>query len=474
LANVSLRPGGVWGLRPDESLEAGNVAVLPRDSLARTPQARRDFVDFLFDTERHYWLSMYRYLKDELGVEALVSGTQLSYSPVTTQAQLDYIDAHAYWSHPHFPNRPWDRRDWWVLDRAMVNHPGGTLESLAARRVLGKAFTVSEYNHPFPNRYAAEGFPMLASMAALQAWDGVLPFTYSHNEEFEPEKLTSYFDIKADPTRLAHMPACVALFVRGDLKPGEQLADVALWPEKERTLLYETLSTRSITADRLGLPEHAALRHRVGMRLVEGPPADGAAAQKAASASPDTGDGFESAEGESTDEPRRFVSDTGQMVWDVSRPDAGYFTVDTPRTKLFTGFVGGRTFRLGSVELQIGPTRLDWATVSMVCRDGAGFDSPGRILVAATGWMQNTGAVPESRGGDRITLGARWGEGPVLCEGIAAEIVLPVSAERVTVYPLDAAGARRPKLATESRRGRAVARLSPKAETLWYEIEIGR
>ena len=43
---------------------------------------------------------MYRFLKDELGVRSLVSGTQLGYSPVGIQAGLDYIDAHAYWNHP--------------------------------------------------------------------------------------------------------------------------------------------------------------------------------------------------------------------------------------------------------------------------------------------------------------------------------------------------------------------------------------
>ena len=116
----------------------------------------------------------------------LVSGTQLSYSPVHVQAGLDYIDAHAYWKHPHFPGRPWDPNNWYVENVAMVNSPGGTLTSLAARRVAGMAYTVSEYNHPAPNSYAAEGFPMIAALAAHQAWDGMFSFTYSHNTEFEP------------------------------------------------------------------------------------------------------------------------------------------------------------------------------------------------------------------------------------------------------------------------------------------------
>ena len=48
-------------------------------------------------------------------------------------------------------------RDWTVDNLAMVNDPPGVLGSLAGRRIAGMAYTVSEYNHPMPNYYAAEG-----------------------------------------------------------------------------------------------------------------------------------------------------------------------------------------------------------------------------------------------------------------------------------------------------------------------------
>ena len=108
-----------------------------------------------------------------------------------------------------------------------------------------------------------------------------------------------------------------------------------------------------------------------------------------------------------------FVSDTGQLRWDVSRPGAGYFMADTPRTKLWTGFVAGREFTLGDVTLKIGRTRLDWATVSIVAIDGEGFDRPGRVLIAATGVVQNQDARLERLDDDRVTLGNRWGGEPV-------------------------------------------------------------
>ena len=58
---------------------------------------------------------------------------------------------------------------------------GATLFPLAASRLAGKPFTVSEYNHSAPNDYQAECIPQLASFAAAQAWDGVWVYSYAHD-----------------------------------------------------------------------------------------------------------------------------------------------------------------------------------------------------------------------------------------------------------------------------------------------------
>ena len=105
LANVTLRQGGIAGLADGESLEERNVPVFQPGQTDRTKQARRDFVDFMWDTESQYWSEMYSFLKDELEVQSLVCGTQLSYSPIRIQAAMDFIDAHSYWQHPVFPGR---------------------------------------------------------------------------------------------------------------------------------------------------------------------------------------------------------------------------------------------------------------------------------------------------------------------------------------------------------------------------------
>jgi hypothetical protein len=456
LAGISLRPGGVVGLAKEQKFEDDSVPVLRHGELGMTPLARHDFIDFLWDTERDYWSGMYSYIKNELKARPLVSGTQLGYSPVYVQAALDYIDNHSYWHHPHFPGRPWDSANWTVNNGALVNTPGGTLAGLAARRVFGRAHTVSEYNHPEPNQYAAEGFPMIAAFGALQGWDGIFSFAYNHNAEFEPRRITSFFDIKSVTPRLVHSPACAAMFLRGDVARAKVNEAALMSRDGERKKLHDTLSAWRLTTSEFGVDPKMSLSYAIGLGLQENTrPGTGATKpfDKNATA---------------------FRSHSGEIRWDVSHKDAGFFTVAAPRSKLFTGFVRGRTFDLGNVTLKIGPTRLDWATVSLVCIDGEGFDRPGRILIAATGLVQNTGANLQQLGGNNVTLGNKWGSEPILCEGVPAEITLPVAAARVKLYPLDESGNRREAVPVSARDGKAVVQVGPQHKTVWYEVEVGK
>jgi hypothetical protein len=251
------------------------------------------------------------------------------------------------------------------------------------------------------------------------------------------------------------MPACAAMFLRGDVAPAREVVVVPIDRERERRKLYETMSAWTINAENFGLDPRESLLHAVAMDPRKGKTA----------AAPATLPTIAEA-------AQVFRSDTGQLCWELPQSGHGCFTVDTPRSKLFTGFVAGRCFTLGDVGLEIGPTERDWATVSLVCIDGKGFDQPGRILIAATGMVHNQGAELEHLHGDLVTLGNRWGTAPILCEGVKANILLPAPAGRVTLYGLDESGNRRTAIPTQSHQGRALLPLDAKHATVWYEAEI--
>ncbi|MBN2295587.1 MAG: carbohydrate binding domain-containing protein [Pirellulales bacterium] len=467
ITDVSLRSGGTVGLQPNEKLENDTVSVLRHGQLCSTPAARRDFIDFIWELEDKYWLGMYRFLKDDLGLRSVVSGTQRGYGPVFPQAKLDYIDSHAYWKHPDFPGRPWDPGNWTMHNVPMVNEPAGTLERLAGGRVWRMPYTISEYNHPTPNQYAAEGFPMIAAVGRFQDWDGIFSFAYSHQTNATPRRTEGFFDIRSNTVQLAHMPACAAMFLRGDVQPARKTFLTKISPHMERESLYKKLNGWSLDTAHFGLDRLTPLVHGVAMQLVK----EGKGGKiDSVEAGGKTVEKVKPPEFPQTQ--KIFISDNGQLRWDLSLDNAGFFTVDTPRTKVFTGFRRQNTFILGNVSLNVKKTRLNWATVSMVCIDGEGFDRPGRILISATGLMQNHGAKLRKIGDDRVTYGRNWGSEPVMCEGVTAEITLPAAAERVRTYPLDESGNRRDEMEVGSDNGQAKIILGPKYKTVWYEVVI--
>ena len=214
------------------SAAKGEVPIVKHNEPA-SKDLQRDFHSFIFDTERAFWTSMRDYLRDGLGLEAPVSGTEASwFSTPQIQASLDYVDAHGYWCHPSV------KKDWEIDNRAMVNFPGGTIGPLLKARVAGKPYTVSEYNHPYPNFYGAEGQLMLRAYGALGGWDGVFQYSYNNRAEAEPDFNTYFFNLSARTDVLAHMPAAAALYLRGDVAEGR--APIRLSPEKSRRIESDT------------------------------------------------------------------------------------------------------------------------------------------------------------------------------------------------------------------------------------------
>jgi hypothetical protein len=453
LAGVSLKHGGIGGLADDESLEQGNI-TRPRhgDITGRSKQCGEDYVEFLLDLETEYWTGMHDFLKNDLGVKQPVTGTQMGYTPPETQAAMEYIDAHAYWHHPWFPGRPWDPNNWWVTNTPMTDSPGGTLTGLANRRVAGKPYTISEYNHPAPNTYGSEAFILLAAYGGLQDWDGIFQFDYNSSEQWEINRIAGFFELKSHITQLVTLPAAAALFRRGDVEAAREATTAYTSPEAivEQGVLNPAVGGY---ATAYSLDDRTSLSHRVAVSVgdqpvrVEGPrqpvsPEEGACA-----------------------------SDTGQLLWQRTARDTGKVTIDTPRSKALVGAVSGATHKLGEVSITVGATRQNWAAITVTAMDGADFASPGRVLVTATGYYENPGWGWETEG-DRVTVRSHWGKEPSMAEGIPATIALPVAASKVKAYALDGSGQRAGELPV-SGGDRALIDIGPAHKTLWYEVVIG-
>jgi hypothetical protein len=434
--NDSGLPPGSVGFRDGEG--PGNVALFRKaDMDERTIEARRSWIRFLHKTEEDYWLGMRDFIRKELGARSLVIGSAVGFSPLTVQARLDVVDAHAYWCHPHFPRNQWDPADWLVKNEPMAGKPGGAcIADLAMNRVDGLPFVVTEYNHSAPNMFSGEAFPLLAAYAALQDWDGIFAFAWSHNAStLASGRIEGFFDIAGHPVKMATLPVAAALFRRADVQPPPApnvVADIA-------DNIRDIMQTRGpwVGGAQLGLKRDQPLRRPVAVAVSDG---------ESFTAEP------------ARDEPR-ITSDNGQLVWDT----AGVVEINTPRAKGFIGKHGDRAFDFSGVKISRVSSRQGWAFLTLTAMDGADINDSKHILVCATGCAENTGMGWKNE--EHTSVGLDWGAAPALVEGIAAQIELPTE-RKFKVWALDERGQHRDELKTDG----AKFQISPEHRTLWYEV----
>jgi len=454
LKGPSLVPGGSFGLQKSERL--GSIPGFKKSEMGmRSEAAERDWIAFLYDTESQYWAGMRDYLRHDLKAHSLIVGTPGGYSPTSIQAGMDVVDSHEYWHHPQFPHKAWDMNDWTIDNVSMAGVPnGGTLPSLAERRVAGKPFICTEYSAPAPNSYSSESILLLAAYAALQDWDGVFLFAYSHRtDDWDTRHVTNFFDVDQHPTKLATFPASVAMFVRGDVSMGKSVTTFPVSPQEAIDASMHKGSWWGM--EQFGMERMLPLRSRVQFDF------SGAAGSQAAF----------SGTGKVT------TSDTGQLTWDA---DKSRVLIDTPRSKAFIGRITGEPIKFKGVIIEPKSNTQNWAAITVTYFNAGATPQnmtpsdkmpriPRDILIAATGYMENTGMQWKSPAHDSV--GSNWGTAPSLVEGISAKIHLP-SNNGLHVWALDARGQRKtavPITRTES--DGAVIEIGPQYQTLWYEAE---
>ena len=439
LANVEFRPGGRVGLHKGESIEAGSLTLFA-DS--ETPARILDRMRFLAETEKAYFDGMRNFIKKDLGCKALVTGT-IVFGPLGlyTQSDMDFIDAHAYWQHPRFPGRPWDSGNWIVEQKAMTDYPAeATLFQLAAKRLLGKPFTVSEYNHPAPLDSQAECVPIIASFAAAQDWDGVWLYTYSHSsDDWQREHLNSYFDIDTNPAKWGFMRAGTAIFREACIP---QLANFACVSLTDSSDIVATLAKLHLKHDRNMLAVLAELREVSWQDMLKTQFVPAIAALGGQG-------GF---------------LETSKLKWSVEN-GKGFYSARSQRAWVYTGHA--ERFEKTTDE-RISIAAPDFVALTITALDPYGgplfsFEQSRKILVTACGRCENTGMKFSE---DRRTVGRNWGGPPVQIEAVEGTLVLPKG--RWICHALGPDGMPIREVPVSYQDNQGVLQLSTQYKTIWY------
>jgi hypothetical protein len=206
------------------------IAFLANESLANKNIARFDYserggfakqrvadlAEFYIGLQKSFTENMRLYLKNDLGVKAAITGTNalVGIQEGLTNENMDYYDDHNYWDHPQFPNVAWSSTDWLINNRPQVKEPsGGAIPAAFSGVALSnKPFTLSEYNHAFPNRFRTEMPHFIAAYGAFHGLDGVMFFTYSGENDWSNDFTNSYFDLHRDPSVMSLFPSFAYAF----------------------------------------------------------------------------------------------------------------------------------------------------------------------------------------------------------------------------------------------------------------------
>jgi hypothetical protein len=424
-----------WLGKPAALLKSSELATASREQYETE-------VRFFMHLEDKFYQEMSGYLKKELGVKCPITGTadhshtSSPYPMLASLSKLDILDGHVYWEHPGSPP---------PVNTPMVNDPlHSTVVQLSRTAFAGKPYTVSETNHPFPNDWASEGIPIIAAYAGLQDWDAVIMYT------FEPKKDPNWkpyigdpFDISLDPVRMTEMATGALTFLRGDVQAARETV--------ERTYsMQQVLESRRLPRTEQpyftpGFPLALPLQHKVRIRSLDGPPTSSFTA--------------------SDSDP--ILSDTGELRWSAMGGQNGLVTVNTNRTQALIGFLKAKPTALKNLSADI---TNDFASIVLSSLDGKPLARAGRMLLAASSRVTNTGM----KWNDAHTRVVVQGESPTLIEPVTGTVRLSglAGARAVTILALDGAGRPLGEPAAAKKNGADWALPIGAPATTWYVISV--
>lgn len=430
------------GLQAHEDPAKGDVnAVMTFNdkSYEKLSKARAaDTMRFYYDTMLSYYRRMEGLVR-KLGFQGLVTGSNHWVEvplDLKLNAELGYVDRHAYWSHPQ---GGWGYNSSVSFDPSpMVKSPSlGIVGVLARRRVAGLPYTVSEWQTSAPNDYRAEGLLVMSAVSAFQGWHPI-QFSFSHYVNNRPETavmLASNFDVMHQPNLLALWPATALLFHRGD---------VAL-AETESVLKYDDAELYD-PASHLDYPRGAALVTRTAI---------------------DFGRGQTKAEIEALvsahTREARVTSPNGELSHDF---EAGLFQVNSARSQGFAGFKAAGEVTLKNLKVTL---ESDFAVVLATSLSDAPLAEAKRVLLTASGNAVNSGMKLDPSRSKFVDPG----RSPILVEPVRGSLLLtnltgPL--EGTKVYALSPNGERLKEVPVEVGANFVSIKLDAAHQALSYEV----
>ncbi len=323
------------------------------DKVMRTWEAGEAKI-YLNDVEHRFNRSMIDHLR-QLGAKSLIATTNswggmgLSGLPSLTDGGI--MDAHAYGTAEEMTRNP--------------RYYTGFLAWVGAAQVSNKPLSVTEWNiEPFPaaDRFTAPLFT--ASIASLQGWDALMLYGYAQaplNGRVGGSNYSSF----NDPAIMGLMPAAALLYRQGHVAVAKYSYELA--PDRATFFFTRQDPTTSKTIRTL------LETSRFSIRVPDTPELpwlkNGAVPAGKVTVIHDMDKDFIPA-GQS-----HVTSDTGELRRDWVK---GVQTVNSSRSQIAAGTIGGKTIRLSNATFAI---RTKKAVVAIQSLDDRPIGTSGRIFI---------------------------------------------------------------------------------------------
>lgn len=472
-----------WGLRDFEDPTKGTVEVSDTPlgqikeegkdtvvlSLNRLLDEKR-FMTHLYET---YFTRRIAHLRS-IGVKCAITGAT-SWGGLNTESwypnysSTEFVDTHHYWSHPtggkNLITSPGTRfnTNGGFKDAATGEGVKGVTSnlkadglgffgSLATGNVYSKPYTISEMKICPGNKYLAEGPLLAAAYGRLQDWNpldfgfNAVNEMYTKVKDGEEIILTSTFSTAENPILRAMFPSASVMFLRKDVDE----ATSGYYTNYDGDVMEKDLPANKYgaTTDEKHIWHYGPNSSYQGEWPKNITWADGHPFEKMGNYAlvGKTGVSFNTDLTNVNDESIKqtadaatngdkvYTSQTGQLTTDLIN---GTFKMNTDKSQAVCGFIGGKTYVAGNLNVNLSN---EYAAVTLVSLDDKNIAQSSKMLLTMAGNAMNNGQILTDDGSE-IKVSGKY---PIMVEQIMGTVELKgIDGSAYTVYPLTSSGERK-------------------------------
>ena len=387
--------------------------LYPNSTLIQNlPNMAYDLRLFFMFTETNTQNNITNYIKNDLNFSnLLVLDSQISYGSFFTYQReydnSDITDMHAYWEHPQFETgHSWDRNYYSIKNTPMIESTTfGTFNSISKGKCYNKPFTVSEYNHPFPNEHLHEKFAMFGSWAAFHDYDAIYQFSYDQTNE---EYINGYFSMSTNPIDFAMSPYIALAFRNNYVKKSENYVRVKL----TKGYIAEKMKDKNYNMNQfLEKYFYAGWNATYEVQIIDN--------SKIEEPIIETNINIE--------DKGYFIND--QIQWNNTNiGNKAYYYVKTEKYITLTGFLGNskmdKVNNLGDlvdIKMKLADKFNETCTIGLISLDDQKLERAKKLLLTIVGKVRNTDQIWND---DRTSTYDLWGRSPTLVQFIEFEAIL--------------------------------------------------